>query len=1087
MAAQGYSDAGRWDSAVRLAEAALASRPGDTDALEILVRALVSMGETGRADVALDILAQSNEDAAAGLARSLAKGQGRAMSERYRWLAKAAGWGKMSERPLRELGELCLTLQREQEALQHLQTAFQQSGAASDSALMQTLAQLHVRLGRKEQALEIYRQGLSANAAGFTQYRPYSQLLLAEGRANQAAEVLKLGALQSPASEAASLYVTLADLQKSMGQSRDAIKSLESATSLDGDSVGAWQGLAAAFASPGELPQRIRVLRELVRLQPREAQWRLQLGEAILSLPSAERVCDDASLHFREALVLKPNLTNAMLGLARLTAERAAATGGAEAREEALKLFEQAAQADPSSAAALEGAGNARWSRCDFEVAAKWYEQLLKLQPDNATALCRSAVACLQCQRAEEALTKLRQAVRLQPSSQEASAWLGYAQLNRGFVEEATQTLRTIMRQPDESLQATSRLYWSLALLAGNDPSSSTRDTAVREAEVAAKELPALKRLLLLGRGTGSAAAMDVEASGLAATLPGASAQVRRLLGELLRLTQASATPSGGLGSNLSGSGTRPQASSPSSTASTTANPEAWRDSMQEGDPIEVYSKSAGRWIEAFVLSLRADKVVKVKYLIDGSWCEKALLRDSDSLRPRQSSGSIASIGGGSSHSGTSAFGRGGYTGTGGSIPSSAATPSSSSSAPAPGGYRAGPSRNLPPGIGHAVSAEPPNREPGSPKDRDRAAAQVRSRMSSLASDGNKSATPLVRGTTPPPAGAVPQRPVREGAGSKESPALAAQQADGGQRRQWTQPVPTSPAPVKPEAAPMPGAPAGMPRWLSLSMSELQFGKVIGSGGFGSVYRGTYRGKEVAIKKLHPEGGQVTPMQLEEFSKEVENLLNLRHSRLVSFIGAAFEHPALCMVTEFMPNGSLYELLHQAKKPITSPQRVNIVTQIAEGVDFLHGRSPPFVHRDLKSMNVVMDFALCCKLCDFGLTQSMEKTHISRRSNEGGSPRYMAPELFDAKGKITEKVDIWALGCLALEVITGRMPHEECSNIQQVMTKVLVDKIPPFHDLAGISVEVRALAELCLVFQPPQRIGADQFLEGMRAEGLRAR
>ena len=50
-----------------------------------------------------------------------------------------------------------------------------------------------------------------------------------------------------------------------------------------------------------------------------------------------------------------------------------------------------------------------------------------------------------------------------------------------------------------------------------------------------------------------------------------------------------------------------------------------------------------------------------------------------------------------------------------------------------------------------------------------------------------------------------------------------------------------------------------------------------------------------------------------------------------------------------------------------------------------------------------MDYDLNAKLCDFGLTQSMEKTHISRRDNEGGSPRYMAPELFDSRGKITEK------------------------------------------------------------------------------------
>ena len=63
------------------------------------------------------------------------------------------------------------------------------------------------------------------------------------------------------------------------------------------------------------------------------------------------------------------------------------------------------------------------------------------------------------------------------------------------------------------------------------------------------------------------------------------------------------------------------------------------------------------------------------------------------------------------------------------------------------------------------------------------------------------------------------------------------------------------------------------------------------------------------------------------------------------------------------------------------------------------------VHRDLKSLNIVLDLQYQAKICDFGLTQSMEKTHISLKEGaNGGSPRYMAPECYDSKGKITEKV-----------------------------------------------------------------------------------
>merc|ERR1719343_1078022 len=150
----------------------------------------------------------------------------------------------------------------------------------------------------------------------------------------------------------------------------------------------------------------------------------------------------------------------------------------------------------------------------------------------------------------------------------------------------------------------------------------------------------------------------------------------------------------------------------------------------------------------------------------------------------------------------------------------------------------------------------------------------------------------------------------------------------------------------------------------------------------------------------------------------------------------------VCIVTELAPRGSLYALLHVSRLPLTAQQRRTLVLQIAEGVEFLHSQKPPLVHRDLKSANVVLDAELNAKLCDFGLTESMEKTHISRRETEGGSPRYMAPEVFDARSKLTEKLEIWGLGCLAVEVLTNRIPHDDCSTIQQVAGKLLIRSEP---------------------------------------------
>ena len=112
----------------------------------------------------------------------------------------------------------------------------------------------------------------------------------------------------------------------------------------------------------------------------------------------------------------------------------------------------------------------------------------------------------------------------------------------------------------------------------------------------------------------------------------------------------------------------------------------------------------------------------------------------------------------------------------------------------------------------------------------------------------------------------------------------------------------------------------------------------------------------------------------------------------------------------------------------------------------MHSRQPMRVHRDLKSANVVLDADLNAKICDFGLTESMEKTHISRRDSEGGSPRYMAPEVFDSRQKLTEKIDVWALGCLFVEVMTNILPHADCSTIQQVAAKLIVKLEGPYED-----------------------------------------
>jgi serine/threonine protein kinase len=267
-----------------------------------------------------------------------------------------------------------------------------------------------------------------------------------------------------------------------------------------------------------------------------------------------------------------------------------------------------------------------------------------------------------------------------------------------------------------------------------------------------------------------------------------------------------------------------------------------------------------------------------------------------------------------------------------------------------------------------------------------------------------------------------------------------------------------------------------------LRVADLQMGELLGSGGFGAVHRGRLRGEDVAIKKLHIEGsGQMSASQKAEFQEEVVHLQALRHPRIIRFIGVAVEPPLLCIVTELAAGGSLESLLHAQRVPIPDSRRRVLILQIIEGVAFLHSRQPPCVHRDLKSANVVLDVEFCAKICDFGLTESMDKTQFDRWEIECGSPRYMAPELFDARHRLTEKLDIWSLGCLIVEVLVERWPNEDCTTRQQVAAKLVVERRGPFDNgwANGLNAGVQQIVDSCFDWYQFSRPAAVVLLESL--------
>lgn len=262
-------------------------------------------------------------------------------------------------------------------------------------------------------------------------------------------------------------------------------------------------------------------------------------------------------------------------------------------------------------------------------------------------------------------------------------------------------------------------------------------------------------------------------------------------------------------------------------------------------------------------------------------------------------------------------------------------------------------------------------------------------------------------------------------------------------------------------------SPVARPRELrdleQVRYSELQLMQCLGSGEFGKVSQGFYKGEEVAVKELfwNNSTGQ-WPHLIKELQKEIDSFRHLRHPNLVRFIAACFETPHLCLVTEYMPGGSLHTLLHVNRTQLTLLQASEMCLQIADAVQYLHSQRPIVVHRDLKSLNVVLDHQLNIKICDFGLTEPMLRTHITKKNN-GGSPRYMAPELFDSKAKVTEKIDVWAMGCIFVEICGGPLPYSTITTLVELTKEILARRRSPSVP-ETVFAEIKPIINQCLVF-----------------------
>ncbi|XP_062050602.1 serine/threonine-protein kinase WNK1 isoform X7 [Lepus europaeus] len=240
----------------------------------------------------------------------------------------------------------------------------------------------------------------------------------------------------------------------------------------------------------------------------------------------------------------------------------------------------------------------------------------------------------------------------------------------------------------------------------------------------------------------------------------------------------------------------------------------------------------------------------------------------------------------------------------------------------------------------------------------------------------------------------------------------------------------------------------------------LKFDIEIGRGSFKTVYKGLDTETTVEVAWCELQDRKLTKSERQRFKEEAEMLKGLQHPNIVRFYDSwestVKGKKCIVLVTELMTSGTLKTYLKRFKVMKIKVLR-SWCRQILKGLQFLHTRTPPIIHRDLKCDNIFITGPTgSVKIGDLGLA-TLKRASFAK--SVIGTPEFMAPEMYEEK--YDESVDVYAFGMCMLEMATSEYPYSECQNAAQIYRRVTSGVKPASFDKVAIP-EVKEIIEGCI-------------------------